>query len=72
MTFTFKLSKRLARCKATPLAPARAQCTSRRASTTLPSWASPLSIVTPSQRKPSIRMGSLHLSQYALAEETVS
>jgi hypothetical protein len=72
MPFTFKLAKRLARCKATPITAARGLSTSRRAPTFLPSFVLPSTTVSPSQSSPSVPMDCFAVQQNALAEEILS
>ena len=56
MPFTFKLAKRLARCKATPITAARGMFTSWRAPTFPPSFVVPITTVLPSQTSRSAPM----------------
>jgi len=72
MPFTFKLAKRLARCKATPITAARGLSTSRRAPTFLPSFVLPSTAVSPSQTSPSVPRDFFAVPQNALAEEILS
>ncbi len=63
MPFTFKLAKRLARCKATPITAVRGLSTSRRAPIFPPSFVLPTTVVSPSQASPSLPMESSAVPQ---------
>jgi len=63
MPFTFKLAKRLARCKATPITAARGLSTSRWAPTFPPSPEFTTTAVSPSQTSPTGPMESFAVPQ---------
>jgi hypothetical protein len=59
MTFTYKLSKRLAHSKATVLSAARALFTPRQVPAALPCFVPPLTTVNSSPKSPSVRWDAL-------------